>query len=102
MSEAADLRAEATVKLAEHLYNSKATRLAPPWEEAPPMIRHALLEGATEVVSLIWEVGRPIAPDVEVLRMRIQMLATEVGEQRKVGGREMREALLDLLAEESV
>lgn len=92
---------EAAVRaVAHYLYAHQASKIAPDFDELPPVVQHVMAEAANELVSVVWKAALPVNPDIEVLRMRIEMLASEVGEQRRVGGQEMREALLDLLAEE--
>lgn len=90
---------KATRAVAEMMWDHNATRAMGPMSEAPSELQRLLLEGALGIVNKVWEVGAPVAPDVEVLKMRIKMLADEVGGTRRVGGQEMREALLDLLVD---
>lgn len=99
MADDTSRRENAVKALARHLYDTSAPKAAPEFDRAPFMVQHSFMEGALPLTKIVLEAAEQGEPDLEVLKMRVRLLADEVGVARTVKGAEVKEHLLDLLVD---
>ena len=73
-------RTEAVETLARKRYEHFASQSAPPWSEAPDMVRYQLMESVNDVINDVLELLVPVPPDHAALALRMEILAAELGE----------------------
>lgn len=92
-----DGRIKAIKAMAEYLYDCNASRAAPRFDQAPEMVQHMNLEAAAVVVKIVYDAAVPASPDLQVAKLRIEMLAEEVEQTRKIDAAGMARVLRGLL-----
>lgn len=94
-----DGRAKAVRAMAEYLYNHNASRAAPPFEQAPSTVQHMNLDAAAMVVKVVYDAAVPAPPDLQVAKLRLELLAEEVEDARSIDPNGMASVLRGLLVD---
>ncbi len=71
-------RQSAVEEMAKWMYDAQAPRNMPPFEEVPDRYRFQFLENANDLINRVLKAVTPIDPDVEMLRLRMEIVADEI------------------------
>ena len=99
MSTPVEMAADA---VARFLYDHNARRSDPCFDHAPEIAQEALRAAAADLVEVAFAAAQPVEPDVEVVKMHLQLLAAELEQVPLILGARAARKIRQALAEATV